>query len=122
MSSDAASPFPPDAFRKQDESPDTEFYAYPRLVNHIDDLAIASVGEAYRRFLPEGAEYEFLDLMSSHVSHFPADMKLGKVAGHGMNAIELSNNPVLSERLVRDLNHEPVLPYGDNRFDGVVIC
>src|SRR5581483_2432018 len=58
----------------------------------------------------------------SHVSHFPADMKLGKVAGHGMNAIELSNNPVLSERLVKDLNQEPVLPYTDNRFDGAVIC
>jgi SAM-dependent methyltransferase len=120
MTSDDDSPFPADAFRKQDEAPDTEFYAYPRLVNHIDDFAIAAVGEAYRRFLPEGGD--FLDLMSSHVSHFPKGMKLGKVAGHGMNAIELSNNPVLSERLVKDLNAEPVLPYEDNRFDGVVIC
>jgi SAM-dependent methyltransferase len=114
------SPFPPDAFRKQDEAPDGEFYAYPRLVNHIDDFAIACVGQAYQRFLPEGGE--FLDLMTSHVSHFPKGMVLGKVAGLGMNAVELSNNPVLSERKVKDLNEDPTLPYEDNRFDGVVIC
>jgi SAM-dependent methyltransferase len=120
MTSEHASPFPPDAFRKQDESPDGEFYAYPRLVNHIDDFAIACVGQAYQRFLPEGGE--FLDLMTSHVSHFPKGMTLGKVAGLGMNAVELSNNPVLSERKIKDLNEDPTLPYEDNRFDGVVIC
>jgi SAM-dependent methyltransferase len=120
MTSEHESPFPSDAFRRQDESPDGEFYAYPRLVNHIDDFAIACVGQAYQRFLPEGGE--FLDLMTSHVSHFPKGMTLGKVAGHGMNAIELSNNPVLSERLVKDLNADPTLPYADDRFDGAVIC
>jgi SAM-dependent methyltransferase len=114
------SSFPPDAFRKEDESPDTVFYEYPRLVNHIDDYAIAAVGEAYRRFLPPDGEY--LDLMSSWVSHFPEDMPRGRIVGHGMNEEELKANPALAEYFLQDLNEDPVLPFEDGRFDGVVIC
>ena len=112
--------FPPQAFRRQDESPDSVFYTPPRLVNHIDDYAIAAVGEAYRHFLaPDG---EYLDLMSSWVSHFPADFPIRRLAGHGMNETELRQNPRLDEWIVKDLNQDPTLPYVDNRFDGVVVC
>ncbi|HEU0072640.1 MAG TPA: class I SAM-dependent methyltransferase [Dehalococcoidia bacterium] len=114
------SSFPPDAFRKEDESPDRVFYEYARLVNHIDDYAIAAVGEAYRRFLPPDGEY--LDLMSSWVSHFPANMPRQRIVGHGMNEEELKANPALAEYFLQDLNEEPVLPFEDGRFDGVVIC
>lgn len=113
-------PFPDRSFERADESPDTHFYEQPRLVNHIDDYAIAAVGEAYREFLAPGGDY--LDLMSSWVSHFPADMAIGSLTGHGMNMVELANNPRLSKRFVQDLNAEPVLPLDDNAFDGVVIC
>jgi len=115
-----SSPFPPGAFEKQDESPDSAFYAHERLVTHIDDAAIVAVGEAYRRFLaPEG---EYLDLMSSWVSHFPPDMPVRRLVGHGMNEIELRHNPALSEYFLQDLNLDPKLPFEDDRFDGVVIC
>jgi SAM-dependent methyltransferase len=113
-------PFPERSFERVDESPDSQFYATPRLVNHIDDFAIAAVGEAYRQFLPPGGD--FLDLMSSWVSHFPADMRIGSLTGHGMNMVELQNNPRLSERFVQDLNADPKLPQADDTFDGVVIC
>lgn len=112
--------FPPEAFRKEDESPDSVFYEYPRLVNHIDDYAIAAVGEAYRRFLPANGEY--LDLMSSWVSHFPADFPRRRIVGHGMNEEELKANPALAEYFLQDLNEDPVLPFEADRFDGVVIC
>lgn len=114
------SPFPPDAFRKQDESPDSDFYEVPRLVNHIDDYAIAAVGEAYGRFLPPDGEY--LDLMSSWVSHLPPDFPRKRLVGHGMNEVELRNNPALDEYFLQDLNLDPVLPFADASFDGVVIC
>ena len=39
---------PEAAFDKADRSPDAEFYAYPRLVTHIDDGAIAAVTRVYR--------------------------------------------------------------------------
>ena len=60
------------AFAKADPSPDAEFYAYPRLVTHIDDAAIAAVTRVYRERLPSGGAV--LDLMSSWVSHLPADI------------------------------------------------
>ena len=114
------SEFPPEAFSKEDQSPDSEFYNHPRLVNHIDDLAIFAVGEAYRQLLPPGGEY--LDLMSSWVSHFPDDLPRKGIVGHGMNEEELKANPALSEYVVQDLNENPILPFEDARFDGVVIC
>jgi len=112
--------FPPDAFAREDESDDALFYQTPRLVNHIDDHAIAAVGEAYRRFLPPGGAY--LDLMSSWVSHFPEDLPRTRIVGHGMNEFELRSNPVLAEYFVQDLNQDPRLPFEDATFDGVTIC
>jgi SAM-dependent methyltransferase len=114
------SSFPKQWFEREDESPDALFYTQPRLVNHIDDFAIAAVGEAYRHFLPPGGDY--LDLMSSWVSHFPADFPVGGLTGHGMNEQELSDNPALNSYFVQDLNLDPKLPFEGAHFDGVLIC
>jgi hypothetical protein len=112
--------YPPGSFARQDESDDADFYREPRLVTHIDDQAIAALGEAYRRLLPPDGEY--LDLMSSWVSHFPEDMAVRRLVGLGLNETELARNPRLDEYAVHDLNSEPRLPYEDARFDGVVIA
>jgi SAM-dependent methyltransferase len=112
--------FPPGSFRREDEAPDSIFYREPRLVTHIDDYAIEAVGDAYRRFLPPDGEY--LDLMSSWVSHVPSDLKVRRLVGHGMNAEELARNPRLAEWFVQDLNEDPALPFEDARFDGAMIC
>ena len=111
---------PPRAFDKADPSPDTQFYAQPRLVTHIDDGAIAAVTELYRNTLPAGGA--ILDLMSSWVSHLPDDVDYAYVTGHGMNAAELDANPRLDERFVQDLNANPVLPLLDCSFDGACQC
>ena len=120
MTPDDGFHFPAGAFQRQDETPDPLFYETARLVTHIDDYAIAAVGAAYSKFLEPGGEY--LDLMSSWVSHFPDDFEIGKLVGHGMNEVELRNNPKLAEHFVQDLNANPTLPLAANRFDGVVIC
>ena len=62
--------FPPEFFRRIDESDDEVFYSVPRFVTHIDDGAIANVGEIYAQLLPQGGA--ILDLMSSWRSHLPA--------------------------------------------------
>ena len=115
-----AQPFPPHLFRRSDESPDADFYRSPRLVTHIDDAAIAAVTGLYRELLPPGGRV--LDLMSSWVSHLPADVEYAQVVGLGMNAVELDRNPRLTGRVVHDLNADPVLPFGDAAFDAAVCC
>ena len=60
--------------------------------------------------------------MSSWVSHYPDDLESERVAGLGMNAEELAENPQLTEWVVHDLNADPVLPYGDGEFDVVTIA
>ena len=107
-----------DAFARQDESPDDVFYARPRLVQHLDSRCSQQIGELYRRLLPHDGR--LLDLMSSWVSHLPEAFSGARICGLGMNAQELAQNPMLAETRVHDLNRDPVLPYEDACFDGVL--
>ena len=109
---------PPELFRRMDESPDGDFYVLPRLVTHIDDATIAALTALYRERLP--ARGAVLDLMSSWVSHLPAEVAYARVAGLGMNREELAHNPRLTDFVVHDLNVDPRLPYPDHAFDAVV--
>jgi SAM-dependent methyltransferase len=113
-----ASRFPPEWFAREDESPDTEFYAEPRLVVHIDDATI----EAIRAYLAEvlAPSARVLDLMSAWRSHLPHDYA-GYVVGLGMNDAELAANPQLSEHMVHDLNSNPRMPLADNHFDAAFV-
>jgi len=120
MSPDEAHAIPPEAFRRQDETPDAQFYRVPRFVTHIDDGAVAAVTQLYREYFPAGGD--LLDLMSSWVSHLPADVPYRRVVGLGMNAAELRANSRLAGYLVQDLNQQPILPFADNEFDGAAIC
>ncbi len=105
-------------FARTDENEDGVFYDRPRLVNHIDDAAIGIVSGLYGRLIPPGADV--LDLMGSWTSHLPADIELKSLTVLGMNLDELNANPRASERVVYDLNLQPVLPFDDGRFDAVI--
>jgi SAM-dependent methyltransferase len=105
-------------FTRADENEDGVFYARPRLVNHIDDAAVAVIAGLYGRLIPLQAEV--LDLMGSWRSHLPEALPLKALAVLGMNPDELNANPRASERVVHDLNLQPVLPFGPGRFDAVV--
>lgn len=108
----------PEYFAREDESDDSLFYREPRLVTHLDDAAIAALEDFYGQLIPPGSRV--LDLMSSWVSHLPPALDVRIVAGLGMNQIELENNPALTERVVRDLNLDPSLPWDDGSFDAVI--
>ncbi len=105
-------------WNRVDESSDKYFYNDPRLVVHVDDNFIASLGRFFQEHLPEGAR--ILDLMSSYKSHLPADYRPGYVVGHGMNEVELQANRQLNEYFLQDLNREWRLPFQDNSFDAVL--
>jgi SAM-dependent methyltransferase len=110
--------FPPEYFRRHDESSDALFYGFPRLVVHIDDHAAAALTSLYRRLLPPDGVC--LDLMSSYRSHLPDDVPAAGVVGLGMNAVEMAQNPQLDRCVVHDLNQQPALPFEDAVFDAVV--
>ncbi len=114
----ARSPLPAHFFARVDESPDAEFYRAPRFVLHVDDATAEALTAVYREELAAGAR--ILDLMSSWVSHLPDEVAYARVAGLGMNAAELGANPRLDERVVRDLNAEPALPFADQSFDAAL--
>lgn len=84
---------------KLDAGADSQFYAAPRFVHHLDAGFRAQLTQLYRQLLPPGAAV--LDLCSSWISHLPLEQRYGRVVGHGMNAAELARNPQLTEFFVR---------------------
>ena len=107
--------FPSGFFGRSDEIDDTVFYEPVRLVQHIDDAAIAAVGALYDELSISG---HILDLMGSWISHLttpPAGLVV-----LGMNPTELRANPMAASVLVHDLNTTPTLPFADTHFDDVV--
>jgi SAM-dependent methyltransferase len=110
---------PPEFSRRMDESDDELFYQYPRLLVHIDEYAIADVGEIYDRLLPKKSE--ILDLMSSWRSHLPKTLELKRVVGLGLNRVEMADNPALTDIVTHNVNRQPRLPLDDASFDGAVM-
>ena len=104
------------AFQRIDPGDDALFYSVERKVTHIEAGAIEALRAAYGQLLRPGGAV--LDLMSSWRSHLPAG--LGPVTGLGMNEAEMADNPQLDRYVTHDLNKQPVLPFSDRAFDGVV--
>ena len=86
-------------------------------MQHIDDGAIAAVGDLYDEL---GLSGDVLDLCASWVSHFHTPP--ARLVVLGMNAAELEHNPQASERVVHDLNADPTLPFPDASFDAATCC
>lgn len=109
-------PFSANDFRRQDENPDKYFYDQPRVgVFHIDDQAVRALTRYYAKTLPPSSDV--LDLCSSWVSHLPEDYKPKSLTILGMSEQELDANPRATNRVVQDLNEQPILPFEDNSFD-----
>ncbi len=110
-------PFPPGFFDRADESPDDRFYAFDRMVTHIDPGAVAEVTQLYRDLDIDG---DVLDLCSSWISHF--DPLPARLVALGMNPAELDANVAATATVVHDLNADPTLPFVDASFDAVTCC
>lgn len=109
---------PPEGRAKLDPRSDRDFYAFPRLVKHVDDGFLATLTDLYReRLRPES---DVLDLMSSWVSHLPPEVPFRRVVGHGLNAQELAKNRRLDYFFVSDLNREQRLELESASFDAVL--
>ena len=119
MTEGTSSPFGPFDFTRQDEGDDSLFYQQPRLVVHIDDQAIAVIGELFKEVIPPDSV--ILDLMSSWRSHWPRDHSKARMMGLGLNTVEMRENPDLDGYVVHDVNKDPRLPFDDGAYDAVVI-
>jgi len=112
-------PFEAEHFVRLDETPDNQFYSFPRKVVHIDDAAIAAVKQFLRETMPPDGT--ILDLLSSWRSHWPEDIPVRQLIGLGLNAEEMMDNPALTDYVVHDVNRNPRLPFEPATFDAVII-
>ena len=109
--------FPDGFFARADESSDRIFYGPPRLVTHLDKVAIAAVGRLYEEL---GLHDRVLDLCGSWISHFRTRPDMLVV--HGMNASELAANEHAVGGVIADLNRTQRLPFRDRSFDAATCC
>jgi len=63
----------PEQRTKLDPTKDSDFYAFPRFVTHVDEGFIHQLTALYREVLSPNTR--ILDLMSSWVSHLPEEME-----------------------------------------------
>ncbi len=109
--------FTEDAFTREDEQDDSQFYQKPRMTTHLDDKALENVRGLYGKLLEPGMDV--LDLMSGWKSHIP-DINLNSLTGLALNEEEMKNNPQLTDYVLHDINRNPRLPFEDNSFDAIV--
>lgn len=115
--------FPNGAFDREDENDDSVFYADDRFVSHLDTTALSTVENLVGGLVEQlagQAGAAVLDLMASWDSHIPPSAAPSRVVGLGLNRNELAQNPILTDRLIHDLNRDPSLPFGNNTFDAVL--
>ncbi len=106
------------AFQRADAGDDGEFYARPRLTQHLDARCRTEIASLYERLLQPGMR--ILDLMASIDSHLPATLAKPLVSGLGMNREEIAANPHLTERVIQNLNTRGTLPWPDDSFNCVI--
>lgn len=109
----------PDAFSRPDEADDGLFYAKDRFVSHLDSLALCTLKRLIGELVIEKNPV-ILDLMAGWDSHLPEDLRPSRVVGLGLNERELAENKALDEIVVKDINLDPELPFGNDFFDVVL--
>nr|WP_320010796.1 methyltransferase domain-containing protein [uncultured Desulfobulbus sp.] len=115
---DTSGYFAPESFERSDQRVDELFYREPRLVQHLDSQARATISGEYSRLIPQGSTV--LDCMGSWDSHLPETLELAGLTVLGMNEEELAHNTRATQRLVQDLNTLPQLPLDDASYDAVI--
>lgn len=112
-------PFSGESFLREDADDET-FFATPRLLDHLGEGPTRALTHFYKNEIPSGSAV--LDVCAGWNSHFPTDFpkRMRRIAGVGMNEVELKANPQLSEYKLLDLNEDPTLPFADGSFDFVV--
>ena len=113
-------PFTEKDFSRSDPSNDKGFYAFPKLVYHIDEPAVSSLTQYYRNNIP--AKSDILDICSSWVSHYPLEFPdtMNSISATGISGLELKFNDQLTGGYeAQDLNDNPTLPYKNESFDAV---
>jgi ribonuclease HII/SAM-dependent methyltransferase len=108
-----------------DDNDDAIFYQDERFVEHIDDTAVQAL-RAYLATVVDSPTLSVLDVGASWTSHLEESTIIisnqqRKVVGIGLNANELAANPVLSDRLVQNLNIKTTLPLDSDSFD-ICLC
>ena len=100
---------------KLDETDDSEFYAQPRFVYHLDSNFRKYLTKLYKDEIERDSV--ILDLMSSWDSYLPLKNNYKKVIGHGLNKEELKKNKAFEEYWIQNFNSNQKIPLENKSID-----
>ena len=106
-------------FLRKIEDDDQIFYAKVETKASVDQAAREQLTQFYAEHLQD--DTKILDLMSGPDSHLPEQFSSLDVTGLGLKQDDLDTNKKLNQKIIHDINHNPLLPFGDNEFD-TIIC
>ena len=101
--------------QKLDETDDSQFYAEPRFVYHLDSNFRKSLTQIYQDEIETNSV--ILDLMSSWDSYLPSGNKYKKIIGHGLNKQELKRNKAFESYWIQNFNLNQEIPLEDKSID-----
>ena len=101
--------------QKPDETNDSEFYATPKFVYHLDANFRNNLTELYEEEFENNCSV--LDLMSSWDSYLPRNLKYKKIIGHGLNKEELERNKAFDNYWIQNFNINKKLPLENETID-----
>lgn len=115
---------------KIDSDPDSVLYNEPILTQHVDDIFLSKLKDLYRHRITSSSQESavvVLDIMASHLSHLPDDLRIERLDVHGMNKEELimngSRKATNGSLMVRNFNDNPSLEgFLDDEYDAVLCC
>ena len=106
---------------KIDTADDQIFYQQARYVHHLSTSFRLRLTKLYEEYLCN--HQVILDLMSSWVSHLPANIKYKKLIAHGMNESELRANKRIDSFWLQNFNKTQNMPLEDSTVDiGLVVA
>ena len=109
-----------DAFTRNDEKDDAEFFAEPSFKPFWDRIPLGVISNLYNQLIPQQAH--ILDLMAGvHSPLQECTLKPARLVCAGLNFVELEHNPMCDERQVLNVNTIIALPYRTHEFDIVLI-
>lgn len=111
-------PFVHNALHHEDVEDDEEFYEQPDHSHHFGNRSMMALSSFYADFLPSiGVVRQLVEIAAGWDSHLPSSYMPTSLVGMGMNKQELDKNHRLSQRIVQNLNTNPVLPFLDGSVD-----
>lgn len=112
--------FHPHAFDIASKESDAEYYARHRHTLMMDQGGYQAVKALYHTLM--GKSDTIIDLMCGSQTPIPSDISYQNLIGIDINMHALQQNHQITQKILHDLNKDPILPLMNDSADHICLC